>query len=102
MNRIRPYVKDASAYRTPGPKNSRTFEFAFRRRLSDKDSNLIPKPEQVAMIFDSTDTRWNASGELDLLPNPARYKRTVDTPVNIIAFVDGHAKQLPNPAPDIR
>jgi hypothetical protein len=91
VNRIAKLERDAGAY-----------GFAFRRRLSGHKLGSFGEPERVALIFDSSDTHWNANGGLDLLPNPGRYPGPGSARVNAIAFVDGHVKLLRFGDPSIK
>jgi len=96
MNRVKPYTKQPENYRSLGVTGAGVFGFAFRRHLGDQDYDAIVEPKQVAMVFDSVDTRWNANGELELLPKPGRYEGSAGRR-NIVAFVDGHVRLAPGP-----
>jgi hypothetical protein len=91
------YAKSLPIYRAPGLSGDGVFGFAFRRKLSDKTIDTVVDQGKVALIFDSTDTRRNASGGLDLLPNPPRYGGK-----NVVCVVDGHGKAIPTPGITVR
>ena len=93
MDMLTPYVHDTGLFRSPALSNSTEFGFAFRRSLSGMKITEIDDPEKNVLIFDSTDTRWNANGELTLLPRPGRYGK-----VNVAAFADGHVRAIPDGA----
>ena len=90
----RPTEKVSGVFRSTGLKNRDVFGFAFRRQLSGRALPSIADRSRVALIFDSTNTGWNANGGLELLPNPGRYEKRGSSRVNIVAFADGYAKAL--------
>ena len=73
MDELMLYAKNTEAFRAPGYRAAGQFGFAFRRSLSTRSTHEIRDPSGVALIFDSTNTSWNANGELNLLPNPSRW-----------------------------
>ena len=96
MDSTEKYTKRESVYHAfflnpADPKPTAFYGFAFRRSLSGAKESKIPDPAEKAMIFDSIDVRKNASGELDLLPNPPRYNLSWGR-ANLIGFADGHAR----------
>ena len=94
MDAVQPYILNEPVFHSPSLKPPAEYGFAFRRHLGGEDISKVVAPDQVAMVFDSTDLRRNATGELDLLPNPPRYHRA-GTATNVVAFVDGHAIPVP-------
>jgi hypothetical protein len=89
MDATFPYTKNKEAYKSilAAGDDPNKFGLAFRKDLGRKKIIDFDDPERWAMIFDSTLTKWNASSNLETLPSPGRYQG-----VNIIAFLDGHAK----------
>jgi prepilin-type processing-associated H-X9-DG protein len=94
MDSIYPYTKCDLILRMPDIRATTAnggphFGIALRRSLSGANTAKLEKLDQVALIFDSKDLERNASGELNLLPQPARHlshgKR-----LNLIGFADGH------------
>ena len=103
MDDIQPYVKNElilhSIELTPpdrAPTRTDPYGFAFRKSLASVNSAKLSTPEQVAVIFDSSDLSRNASGELNLLPSPPRHQDG-GRPFNFIGFVDGHVKAFRMP-----
>ena len=99
MDAVSTYAKDESCLHSPGAgadaaRPEDTYGLAFRRSLSNAIEPKIQEPDKVALIFDSTDLRRNAAGELNLLPQPPRYDRPGGA-VNVVVFVDGHAMYTP-------
>ena len=94
--------KVSEVFHSIGLKNWDVFGFAFRRHLSSRRLASIGDPSQVALVFDSSDTGWNANGGLDLIPSPGWYEKRGSANVNVIAFVDGHVKALVPGAPYIK
>jgi hypothetical protein len=97
MDALSPYTKDESCLHSPGAqeraaKPEVVYGIAFRRRLSGTREPKIEEPDKVVLIFDASDLRRNAAGDLNLLPRPPRYGS-----VNVVAFVDGHASATPRP-----
>jgi hypothetical protein len=99
MDSTRLYTKQEQVYHSPGipeigMNGQPQFGIAFRRSLASANLDKIFRPEEVALIFDSSDLSRNASGELELLPNPPRYGSN-DERKNLVGFADGHAKFIP-------
>ena len=90
MDLILPYVKDKGIFHAPGLPDPDVFGVAFRRSLSRVKTDDVEQPATTVVVFDSTDTRWNANGELNLLPQPGRYGDH-----NVVSFVDGTVKVIP-------
>jgi len=67
----------------------KTFGHGFYRPMGGKLFTKIESPASQVVLFDSTDTSWNANGILDLLPPAGRHKGGLNT----IGFADGHATQ---------
>ena len=97
MDALSPYARDEWCLHSLGAEASVSnpddvYGIAFRRSLSGSAIAKIDAPEQVVLIFDSSDLRRNAAGELSLLPIPPRYGRD-----NVVCFVDGRASYTPEP-----
>ena len=87
MDLTLPMAKTKDAYRSPyinGADNE--FGYAFRRSLSRRKENDVDDLEHTALVFDSTDLRWDSSGGLELLPREGRNRGR-----NGVLFADGHA-----------
>jgi hypothetical protein len=65
------------------------FGYAYYRPLGGVKEWAVQNPEEVPLVFDSSDLRWNANGDLSLLPDPPRWDGK-----NLIAFLDGHVKAV--------
>lgn len=63
------------------------FGYAYFRPLGGVQVSSIAHPADVPIVFDSSDLRWNANGDLSLLPDPPRWNGK-----NLIAFLDGHVR----------
>jgi hypothetical protein len=63
--------------------------YAYYRPLFGLNQDLIENLNEVPVVFDSSDMRWNANGDLSLLPDPPRWDGK-----NLIAFLDGHVKAV--------
>ena len=89
MDATLPYTKNKEVYKSilAAGDDPNKFGFAFRKDLGRKKTMDFDDPDRWAMVFDSTLTDWNANSNLETLPDPGRYQG-----VNIIAFLDGHAK----------
>ncbi len=96
MDGTNAYTKNMNLYRSPifGMSDNGAFGIAFRRGMGSMNPSRIQEPAQTAMIFDSMNLKWNASGELNLLPDPPRHTREGGD-VNVIEFADGHAGYVP-------
>ena len=111
MDTIQPYLRNepilhSLALQRPGsaevPIQSTPYGIAFRKSLAGVDCNNLVVPEQIAVLFDSTELGRNASGELNLLPDPPRHKSKDGTPCNLVGFADGHVKSVPKPVVIVR
>jgi hypothetical protein len=91
------YAKNKALYKSPAlqAEGNGSFGLAFRHSLSENGAHSVADPEHTAMIFDSINVKWNAYGELNLLPDPPRHKREGGA-VNVIGFADGHAGFQPS------
>ena len=97
-----PVYTSPPQFRSPPLRDENEFGYAFRGRLSGRKLAMVVDAERVALIFDSTDTNWNANGGLDLLPDLGRYSASHGGGINSIAFADGHATSLPPSDPRIK
>lgn len=89
MDMVSPYVKNSAFFvdlQLDEPKKSE-FGFAFYRPVSFLHIEGISNAEEVPLVFQSSDLRWNATGDLSILGN-----RATRDGGNFVAFVDGHAK----------
>ncbi len=79
------------------------YGIALRKSIAGTSGGLLVRPEEVAVVFDSTTLARNASGELDLLPDPPRHKSDRDNSLfNLIGLFDGHVKPVPKPVVIVR
>jgi prepilin-type processing-associated H-X9-DG protein len=65
------------------------YGYAFMEKLERINSKLIEAPAKTLMVIESTDTCWNAHGDIRLLPKKPRHSGC-----NTICFADGHAKKV--------
>lgn len=65
------------------------YGYAYFQPLEEAKEWAVQNPEEVPLVFDSSDMRWNANGDLSLLPDPPRWDGK-----NLIAFLDGHVKAV--------
>lgn len=71
------------------PASSTVFGYAMNDACSAKYKGDISSPELVPLLFDSSDTTWNAHGDpAKLAPNPPRAGG------NLAVMVDGHVTEL--------
>jgi hypothetical protein len=92
--RIVDYKKDYSLlFKSPhnrqGDGDDQEYGYAYFRPLGGVQLSSISNSADVPVIFDSSDMRWNANGDLSLLPDPPRWKGT-----NLIAFLDTHVARI--------
>ena len=50
------------------------YGYAMNAHLGGKKLSAIPKREQTPLLFDSSDTKIDAHGGLELLPKPGRHQ----------------------------
>ena len=62
------------------------YGYAFMDKLSKRNTEKIDNPAETLLIVEATDTRWNAHGDMSLLPEPPRYASR-----NFVGFADGRA-----------
>lgn len=65
-----------------------SFGYAFAKDLSKAKLHTITQPDIKPLVFDSSDVGENASGGLELLPNPGRHRNGRE---NNVCYADGHA-----------
>ncbi|MEX2244067.1 MAG: hypothetical protein WD716_09515 [Fimbriimonadaceae bacterium] len=65
------------------------FAYAYFRPLDGIAVSEVKNPAEVPLAFDSSDLRWNANGDLTLLPDPPRWLGT-----NLILFLDTSARAV--------
>ena len=89
MDDLYPYIKNREIYRCPdiSKRDRRLFGYAFQMQLSGKKLKNILLPSATVILYDSSNTEWNASDALSSLPDPPRH-----TQGNNICYLDGHAK----------
>jgi prepilin-type processing-associated H-X9-DG protein len=83
-------TKPRSQYRCPvvsQNKKEDEYGYAFNERVKGSMSSL-GDPQNIPLVFDSINLKWNAYGAIDLLPNPSRHR------LNNVGFCDGHVKGL--------
>lgn len=91
MDKVLPYVNDDDAFRSGHESlGKKEFGFAYYEPLGEVKEWAVKNSETVPMMFDSSDTRWNAFGGLSLLPTPPRWGETS----NVVAFLDGHVRAV--------
>jgi hypothetical protein len=88
------YHHNAMSYESPheGRKKGE-YGYAYYRPLGEVKEWAIQNKEEVPMLFDSSDLRRNANGDMSLLPNPPRWLGET----NLFAFLDGHVKSFRTP-----
>lgn len=67
------------------PQQEERFAYAYFRPLGGMPIARVQDPGEVPQAFDSSDTRWNANGDLSLLPDPPRWLGT-----NLVLFLNTH------------
>jgi len=82
------YFNNKANYRCPAVAKGQ-YGYAFMDKLSRLGQDKIASPSGTLMVIDSKDTRWNAHGDISLLPDPPRHSNG-----NTIGFADGHADRL--------
>lgn len=95
MDEIHPYLKNMQVYRcTKLPKeDKRLFGYAFHKQLSGKALIKLISPTETILLYDSSNTAWNASDALISLPDPPRHSGG-----NNFGYADGHAHWVKSPA----
>jgi len=90
QDRVGARVKDPSLFQSPALSKPSPCDVAFRARLSGRPK-MAEETETTVLLFDSTRQVRNASGNLDSLPKPGRWRKgCVDQ--NLVAFADGSAR----------
>lgn len=83
MDALKPYIrpddmKEEEAFKKfvnplVVPQKEGVFGYAMNDGASEKYKDDVPFPEKTPLVFDSSDTKWNAHGTPEkLLPKPAR------------------------------
>ena len=90
-------VKDKTKFQSPDLGTPSECDIAFRARLSGRDRQGEAE-DQMAILFDSTVQVRNASGELNTLPRPGRWRKQ-STSQNLVAFGNGSAKFVTDGTP---
>jgi hypothetical protein len=96
-DRLRSYDLEAPYFWSPHDERKLTsldefnegYGYAYFQPLEEVKEWAVQNPEEVPLVFDSSDMRWNANGDLSLLPDPPRWDGK-----NLIAFLDGHVKAV--------
>jgi prepilin-type processing-associated H-X9-DG protein len=89
MDDVYPYIKNREIYHCPqvAQRDRLLFGYAFQMQLSGKNLKNISAPSTTVILYDSSNTEWNASDALSSLPDPPRHSGG-----NNFGYVDGHAK----------
>ena len=84
-----PYVKSNRLYKCTillkAPQEVQGY--AFNSNLAGISYASIKSPDAKPILYDSLNLAWNASDPFSSVPDPGRHKT-----VNMVGFVDGHAK----------
>lgn len=93
-DKLKSYCKDEYVFHSPHiggahDEDRDEFGYAYYRPLGGLSLDKVQSPAEVPLIFDSSDMRWNANGDLSLLPDPPRWDGK-----NLLAFLDGHVAQV--------
>lgn len=93
-DQLMPYVKNEYLFKSPRFNEAQVmredeYGYAYYRPLGGVHLDKVQNPEEVPLAFDSSDLRWNANGDLSLLPDPPRWDGK-----NLIAFLDTHVKAV--------
>jgi len=94
------YTKNQDVFHCPSLRSSgpSVFGYAANSKVLGLNQNKAARPADVAMLFESDLLTKNASSGLETLPDPGRHNSS-GTAANNIAFLDGHAKPLPDGSP---
>jgi len=90
MDQLSPYLKQEEKWKFVAPIKGRTegeYGYAYYRPLGDVKVWAVQNKEEVVLAFESSDLSWNANGGLELLPDPPRWRGSM----NNFAYLDGHA-----------
>ena len=96
MDAIYPYMRIRSVYVDPTlikPKSDE-YGYAFYRPASYVGYENVTNTNEVPIVFQSSDLRWNATGDLSRLGK--RWRNGGST----VAFMDGHARAMPPTWPE--
>lgn len=97
MDAILPYTNTKSLFHDPMLKDKKSDEFgyAFFRPMSQVKVSLVENAEEVPLVFQSSDHRWNANGNISLLRDPKENQGGF-----CVAFANGHARYMRGPWPE--
>jgi hypothetical protein len=78
--------------------NPNGYGYAFNSKLAGKSVSKVAVPSQMQIAYDSTNLARNASDPVTSVPSPPRHRarrmRRGGGRVNIVSYVDGHAKAI--------
>lgn len=98
MDLVAPYLRNEwssnddveRVYTSPGfDRDGGEYGYAYLRELGGVRLEDVLNPQEVPLLFNSSDLGRNVAGGLDLLPDPPRWDSG-----NNFAFLDSHAKHL--------
>jgi len=89
VDRLVEYSKTEAVFHDPALQEPSEYGFAFRDKASNVKDVDIAEPVKFIVIFTSDIKSRNAHGELGSMPANGRYGGD-----NVIAFADGHAKNV--------
>ena len=99
MDATFPYGKSEQVYQDPSlsidgkaPPHGK-FGFAFFEPLAGIDMTVVIEPEAVPLVFQSRPVDRNATGGLELLPNPPRSQSAKEEGTNAVCYLDTHVKE---------
>lgn len=113
MDSLVPYVDHSgtngkTAFRCPtvAKADPKGFGYAYNSGVSGAALAKIAAPESMPIVYDSSKLERNATDAVASLPVPARHRprrmRPNSPRVNMIGYVDGHVKAVPDPSqPDL-
>lgn len=88
MDKAIVYELDRDSFHCPSLPNGQC-GYAFMDKLNSIDLKSIDSPSETVIVVESKDTRWNAHGDMALLPDRPRHSNS-----NMICFADGHVKKI--------
>lgn len=91
---LTPYAHDQKPFRCPSVPEGK-FGYAMNSDLSRKALEKIAQPQQVPMLYDSTNLEWNAHDAFASLPDPPRHRNYGNT----VAYADGRTRRVGGTAP---
>jgi hypothetical protein len=93
MDRTQDYLhgdaRTANVFHCPEVRQGpQSYGYGFNGRLSS--APILEYPRETVLVFDSQNTKWNATSVPVALASPLRHERKWPNPADLIMYIDGH------------